>query len=127
MTQLDRACENFRSLMEEQQRRIACIDAKRIDFSQKETVTIGLVDGDGIGPIIMKQAERILSELLKQEIKAGSVAVKKIQGLTIENRTALGESVPKQVMSNGKCQCDTAPGTGSICQYSPGVNSAGVD
>lgn len=105
MNQLDQVCAQFRSLLEEQQRRIANMDSGCLDFSEKKTVTIGLIDGDGIGPVIMAQARRVLSVLLAQEIEAGTVMLKNIQGLTIENRLALGQSVPASVLEEIKT-CD---------------------
>ena len=38
------------------------------DFGRLEQVTIGLVGGDGIGPIIMKEARRVLEKLLADEM-----------------------------------------------------------
>ena len=63
--------------------------AERVDYTNKATVTIGLVDGDGIGPIIMEQAVRVLEALLADEIARGSIALRRIRGLTIENRHGL--------------------------------------
>ncbi len=105
MTQLEQACQNFRTLLMEQQTRIANMDTVRVDFANKKTVTVGLVDGDGIGPVIMAQAERVLRALLEKELQAGSVILKRIEGLTIENRIALGQSVPETVLEAIKT-CD---------------------
>ena len=102
---IDQACEAFRVLLEEQQARIANMTAEKVDFTKKETVTIGIIDGDGIGPIIMEQAVRMLEKLLAPEIAAGSVVLKRIGGLTIENRLALGQSVPAAVLAQIKT-CD---------------------
>ncbi len=105
MRELDLACENFRKLLEEQLCRIENMSSQKVDFSQKEVVTIGLVDGDGIGPIIMTQAERVLRKLLAEEIAAGQIIIKKIEGLTIENRLALNQPVPTEVLAEIKT-CD---------------------
>ena len=105
MTQLDQACQQFRTLLLEQQARLADMDKVRTDFSKKKTVTIGLVSGDGIGPIIMEQAERVLRVLLADELEKGSVVLKEICGLTLENRMALGQSVPEAVLAEIKT-CD---------------------
>ena len=70
-----------------------------------KTITVGLIDGDGIGPIIMKQAERVLEKLLADDIASGRVVLKKIEGLTIENRLALGQAVPDDVLAAIKT-CD---------------------
>lgn len=105
MNQLELACESFRKLLEEQLFRLQNINTEKVDFSQKETVTIGLADGDGIGPIIMEQAKKVLVHLLKQEIEGGTVVLKPIEGLTIENRLALGQSVPPASLEQIKA-CD---------------------
>ena len=102
---IQKACEAFRQLLEEQQQRISAMNTEKTDFSKKETITIGLVDGDGIGPMIMAQARRVLEHLLAQPIAQGKIVLKKIEGLTIENRMALGQSVPEDVMAQMKA-CD---------------------
>ena len=70
-----------------------------------ETVTVGIIDGDGIGPLIMAQAVKVLKLLLADEIAAGKIVLKKIEGLTIENRLASGKSVPEDVLAAIK-SCD---------------------
>ncbi len=105
MSHIDSACQAFRKLLEEQQARIENMNAEKVDFSKKETVIIGLVDGDGIGPILMAQAKRVLMRLLQEDISGGKVEIREISGLTIENRQALGKSVPEDVLAQIK-QCD---------------------
>ena len=86
MNDIERACAAFRTLLLEQQARIAGINTERTDYTKKPTVTIGLVDGDGIGPIITEQAVRVLEALLADELARGSIVLRRIRGLTIENR-----------------------------------------
>jgi len=105
MNELELACESFKKLVQEQLDRIANAKSEKVDFSTKETVTIGIVDGDGIGPIITGEAVKVLEHLLKDEIAAGKIVLKKIEGLTIENRLALNEAVPKAVLEEIKT-CD---------------------
>ncbi len=105
MIQIEEACAKFRTLLQEQCTRVANMKTEKVDFATKETVTIGLIDGDGIGPIIMGQAKKILQKLLADEIAAGKVILKEIQGLTIENRLALGKPVPEEVLAQIKT-CD---------------------
>jgi isocitrate dehydrogenase (NAD+) len=105
MIDLDLACEHFRKLLTEQQERLANMNAEKVDYTAKKVVTIGIIDGDGIGPIIMKQALRVLENLLADELAAGSIVLKKIEGLTIENRLALNKSVPEDVLAAIK-SCD---------------------
>lgn len=99
------ACEAFKKLLEEQQQRIATMDCTKTDFTTKKVVTIGVVDGDGIGPIITSQASRVLKKLLADEVAAGSIVIKEIQGLTIENRAAQGKAIPDDVLAEIKA-CD---------------------
>jgi len=105
MNALDKACEQFRQLLAEQMARIENMNREKVDFSQKKTVTIGIIDGDGIGPIIMAQAVRVLRHLLKDKLDSGKVIIREITGLTIENRLALGKSVPEDVLAQIK-SCD---------------------
>ena len=102
---INQAVEAFRVLLEEQQARIANMNTEKTDFTAKETVTIGVIDGDGIGPIITKQATRVLEKLLSDEIAAGSIVLKYIEGLTIENRMACGQPIPSDVLEQIK-SCD---------------------
>ena len=99
------AVDAFSLLLRQQLERIDNMQTDKVDFAQKETVTIGVINGDGIGEIIVPQAKRVLEALLADEIQSGKVVVKQIQGLTIENRLALGKSVPEDVLADIKT-CD---------------------
>ena len=105
MEHIERALAHFRTLLEEQNKRLETLNKPRKDFSKMETVTVGVIDGDGIGPIIMEQAVRVLKHLLKNEIATGKVVIKKIEGLTIENRLAKNQPVPTDVLAEIKT-CD---------------------
>ena len=102
---INQACEAFRVLLEEQQNRIANMNTEKTDFSKKEVVTIGVVDGDGIGPYITAHATKVLEKLLADEIAKGSIIIKQIEGLTIENRKAQGKAIPDDVLAQIK-SCD---------------------
>jgi len=102
---INQACEAFRILLEEQQKRIANMDTTKTDFTTKKTVTIGIVDGDGIGPYITAHATRVLEKLLADEIAKGSIVLKQIEGLTIENRRKQGKAIPDDVLAEIKA-CD---------------------
>ena len=105
MMDINQACETFRKILEEQQARIANMSTEKTDFSTKKVVTIGVVDGDGIGPIITKQATRVLEKLLADEIANGSIIINYIEGLTIENRIACNQPIPSDVLAQIK-SCD---------------------
>ncbi|MBQ3542915.1 MAG: isocitrate/isopropylmalate dehydrogenase family protein [Oscillospiraceae bacterium] len=105
MKEIDLACAHFRQVLQEQIARVQTMAAEKTDFSHKDTVTIGLIPGDGIGPIIMQQAERVLKKLLAEEIADRKIKLKNIQGLTIENRLAVNQPVPEDVLKEIKT-CD---------------------
>ena len=101
------AVESFEILLRQQLERsekLATAEAPK-DFSKLDSITIGLIGGDGIGPIIMAEAKRLLMKLLADEMESGKVVLKEIEGLTIENRLALGQPVPTDVLSQIKA-CD---------------------
>ena len=101
---IDQAVAHYRTLLESQIKRAENMNSAA-DEKKKEKTVIGLVGGDGIGPIITCQAQRALEALLKDEIAQGKIELKTIEGLTIENRLALGKSVPEEVLTQIK-SCD---------------------
>ena len=125
MNDIDRACAAFRTLLTEQQARVAGMTAERVDYTNKATVTIGLVDGDGIGPIIMEQAVRVLEALLADEIARGSIALRRIRGLTIENRLACNQAVPDDVLEE-ILACDVLLKGPTTTPMGGGLESANV-
>ena len=125
MLTIDQACEHFKKLLEQQQKRLETLRKEKKDYSKMEIITIGLVDGDGIGPIIMEQAVRVLEKLLTDEISTGKIVLKRIQGLTIENRMALGVSVPADVLAEIK-SCDVLLKGPTTTPMGGGVERANV-
>ena len=105
MFEVTRACGAFMKLLEEQLDRVAGMKTDKTDFTTKKCVTIGIIDGDGIGPIITRQASRVLEKLLAEEIAAGSIQLNYIEGLTIENREKCGKPIPEDVLAQIKL-CD---------------------
>lgn len=101
---IDEAVEKFRALMEGQLARAKKIkeDKDFVDYSKLDTIVIGICGGDGIGPIITKESERVLAFLLKDEVKSGKVTFKEIDGLTIENRAACLKAIPDDVLEELK-------------------------
>ena len=66
-----RAKEHFSKLIEEQFERIEMMKKQEnfIDYDKLDTLVIGIVGGDGIGPYITAQAQRILEFLLQDKAK----------------------------------------------------------
>ena len=105
--QIKAAVEHYEALLRKQLARVEDMEkgAQAADLSKKEKIVIGVIGGDGIGPIIVEQAKRVLDILLKDEIATGRVEIREIGGLTIENRLALGQSVPEETLAEIK-KCD---------------------
>ena len=101
---IEEAKEKFGVLLEEQLQRVDRMKAENdfIDYSKLDKIIIGVVGGDGIGPAITAQAQRILEFLLKEEVDAGKVEFKVIDGCTIENRAAVGKALPDDVLAELK-------------------------
>ena len=109
---IDQAVNHYRELL------LAQIDrAEKMNGApapeKKEKTVIGVVGGDGIGPIITYQAQRALEALLKNEIQAGTIEIRAIEGLTIENRLAVGKAIPDDVLLKGPT---TTPSGGELLE-----------
>lgn len=105
--QIKSAVEQYETLLRKQLARVDEMEkgASPVDLANKEKLVIGVIGGDGIGPIIVEQAKRVLGILLKDEIASGRVEIRQIEGLTIENRLSLGQSVPADTLAEIK-KCD---------------------
>jgi len=101
-----KAQEHFGKVFEEQLERIERLKREEPwqDFSKIKPIIIGILGGDGIGPYISAEAQRILERLLKQQVDAGKVQFRVIDGLTIENRARHMKSIPDDVLAQIK-QC----------------------
>lgn len=104
--QIEVAKEKFGAVIEDQLKRIEKMKAEKdfLDYSKLDQIVIGVVGGDGIGPAITAQAQRILEYLLKDEVSSGKVAFKVIDGCTIEHRAEVGKALPDDVVEELK-QC----------------------
>ncbi len=105
---IQKAVADFEVLLREQyarNERIRESAGKAKDGADAGKVVIGMTAGDGIGPVIMKEAEAVLQKLLAEKLAAGEVELKKIEGFTLENRLEKGQTVPDEVLAEMK-QCD---------------------
>ncbi|MBP8865369.1 MAG: isocitrate/isopropylmalate dehydrogenase family protein [Acetobacterium sp.] len=105
--QIERAKAHFGELIKEQLTRIEKMKVQKdfTDFTSKDKIIIGIVGGDGIGPFITSEAQRVLEFLLADDVKTGKIVFKIIDGLTIENRAACGKAIPDDVLAELKT-CD---------------------
>lgn len=104
---IDAAVEQFRTLITEQLERENKMElgARKKNFANMDKITIGVCGGDGIGPIIVSEARRLLTALLADEIKSGKIELLEIPGLTIENRMEKGVAIPPETLEAIK-KCD---------------------
>lgn len=102
--QVKEAVAKFEAVVREQLARVDRMKQEKefIDYKQLDTLVIGICGGDGIGPVITKEAERVLRFLLKDSVAAGKVVFKEIDGLTIENRAAVMKAIPDDVLAELK-------------------------
>ena len=93
---LDEACAKFKKILENQLQRVENMKSQGdfTDYSALKTIRIGVCGGDGIGPIITKEAARVLEFMLSDLVECGKVEFVPIEGLTIENRIACGKAIP---------------------------------
>lgn len=107
MNEIQAAQERFGELIRSEYERIERMkkDQAVKDFSKLETIRVGVLPGDGIGPIIMEQALRVLKSLMGKEIEEGRLEIREIEGMTIENRAAKLQSLPDEVFEEIKT-CD---------------------
>ena len=101
---INEAVEQFRTLLTEQVARERKMEAEKsvTDYAKLSKIIIGICGGDGIGPIISAESKRLLEFLLKDEIAAGKIELRTIEGLTIENRIAQGKAIPEDVLAEIK-------------------------
>jgi isocitrate dehydrogenase (NAD+) len=127
----DRAATHFNSLIERQMARIDGMKEQEdwVDYSGVDPLVVGVVGGDGIGPIICDEARRVMEFLLDDLVAAGKVEVRTIEGLTIENRAAQGKAIPEDIIEElRKCHVilkgpTTTPSEGDEW---PNIESANV-
>lgn len=129
--QLQFALKKFEELVREQSERSDKIKAQKefLDYENLDKIIIGVCGGDGIGPIITKESARVLEYILSDDVKAGKVEFKQIDGLTIENRIKVMKAIPDDVLNELKsCHVilkgpTTTPQAGSGM---PNIESANV-
>lgn len=95
---------HFQNILHEQLARIEEIKADQewTNFDNIKPVRIGMLGGDGIGPFISAESQRVLERLLKEAVEQGQVVFDDIPGLTIENRAKHMKSIPEDVLNKIK-------------------------
>lgn len=107
MDKIQIAKEKFEKILEKQLKRVEMINSNKEfkNFKALDKIVIGVCGGDGIGPRITGEGQKILEFLLKDEVKSGKVEFKVIDGLTIERRAELNKAIPDDTLAELKA-CD---------------------
>ncbi|MGN0185940.1 MAG: isocitrate/isopropylmalate family dehydrogenase [Aristaeellaceae bacterium] len=94
------AKEKFGALIEEDYKRIDRMNQAQepIDFDKLDRIIVGILPGDGIGPVIMPLALRVMEALVGEDIASGRIELRHIEGMTIENRVAKLNSLPEECL-----------------------------
>lgn len=104
MIETKEALQRFEKLIEMQRARVERMTAQGdfVDYPALDKIIIGVCGGDGIGPVITHEAERVLRFLLAEDVAAGRIEFREIDGLTIENRVAAMKAIPDDVLAQLK-------------------------
>lgn len=98
------AQEKFAALINEDYQRIDRMkqEEKPLDFAKLDKIIVGIMPGDGIGPLLMPLALDVMHELVGEEIASGRIEIRPIEGMTIENRVAKMNSLPEECLEEIK-------------------------
>lgn len=104
--QIQKAMEIFGKLIESDIARIERMQNAEPapDYAKLDTIVIGVIPGDGIGPIIMEQTLRVLKSLIREQLDQGKAEIRIIPGLSIDERAAKMEALPAEPLAALK-QC----------------------
>ena len=100
------AKEHFGVILEQQLERVERLKQEQdwVDYKSVNPIIIGMLGGDGIGPMISEETQAVLEYLLRDPVAAGKVVFRVIEGLTIENRAAKMKSIPEDVLAERNIQ-----------------------
>ena len=101
---IEKAKKHFEDILIEQAERVERMKAAQdwIDYSTLKPMIIGMCWGDGIGPIISQETQRVMEYMLADELKEKKVEFRTIEGLTIENRVKHLKAIPDDVLEELK-------------------------
>ena len=98
------ASEHFQKLLQQQLDRIERMERseEKTNYAELDTIKVGIIGGDGIGPYIAAEAQRVLETLLSDELSNGKVTFQVIDDLTIEKRAEVNQAIPDDVLEKIK-------------------------
>lgn len=107
LADIKKAQEMFGELLAAQTERIERMKAAGAapDYEKMEKIMIGVIPGDGIGPVIMEQALRVVRFLLAEPIAGGRIDIRIVPGLAVAERAKAMKSIPQESLEVLK-SCD---------------------
>lgn len=101
---INKATIQFQKLLQDQLARVDRMSAveEQTDYAALNPIIVGILGGDGIGPFIAAEAQRVLESLLQVPLDAGKITFRVIEGLTIEKRAEVRQAIPGDVLEEIK-------------------------
>jgi len=101
---IDKATVHFQKLLQDQLARLNRMSTieEQTDYGALDPIIVGIIGGDGIGPFIAAEAQRVLENLLQGPLDTGRIAFRVIEGLTIEKRAEVAQAIPDDVLEEIK-------------------------
>ena len=101
---INKATIHFQKLLQDQLARVDRMSAvvEQTDYAVLNPIIVGILGGDGIGPFIAAEAQRVLESLLQVPLDAGKITFRVIEGLTIEKRAEVRQAIPGDVLEEIK-------------------------
>jgi isocitrate dehydrogenase (NAD+) len=101
---IDKATLHYQKLLEDQLARVNRMSTRedQTDYAALAPIIVGFIGGDGIGPFIAAEAQRVMENLLRVPLDTGKITFRVIEGLTIENRAEVAQAIPDDVLEEIK-------------------------
>ena len=101
---INKATIHFQKLLQDQLARVDRMSTveEQTDYAALNPIIVGILGGDGIGPFIAAEAQRVLESLLQVPLDAGKITFRVIEGLTIEKRAEVRQAIPGDVLEEIK-------------------------
>jgi len=101
---IDKATVHFQNVLQDQLARLnrMSIKEEQTDYGTLDPIIVGIIGGDGIGPFIAAEAQRVLENLLQGPLDTGKITFRVIEGLTIEKRAEVAQAIPDDVLEEIK-------------------------
>ena len=101
---IDKATLHFQNVLQDQLARLNRMKTReeQTDYGALAPIIVGIIGGDGIGPFIAAEAQRVLENLLQGPLDTGKITFRVIEGLTIEKRAEVAQAIPDGVLEEIK-------------------------